>query len=99
MPFYGLDDLDQYNNFTFGKGFALGSSVTDRYETVAKYADNYIGTVISFIKNYYKETILLIVGDHGAREFPKLSDEKVDRFDESSAQYDDSCNFKSFSND
>ena len=46
MPFNGFDDVLQYENYKFGKG-VLGSEKMnekiDKYNTVAKYMDAYVG--------------------------------------------------------
>ncbi|CAL6060091.1 Sulfatase [Hexamita inflata] len=102
MPFTGQDDLQFYESFKFGKGVE-GSEVMsekiDRYTTVAKYADNYIGQVADYLKQHHNNTIMVILGDHGAREVPLYKDEQVDKLDPNSATYDDSCNHQPFSND
>ncbi|CAL6057312.1 Sulfatase [Hexamita inflata] len=99
MPFSGQDDLKYYEEFKFGKGVdSLQNDKFDRYATCAKYADHYIGQVTEYLQQNYNNTILVVLGDHGAREI-LLGNEQVDKNDINSTFYDDSCNHKPFSND
>ncbi|CAL6034537.1 Sulfatase [Hexamita inflata] len=102
MPFNGQDELKYYEPFKFGKGVEGNDKMkekSDKYMTVAKYADHYIGDVIQHLKTTNNNTILVIVGDHGAREVPLFKDVFVDPKDPDSVHYDDSCNHQPFSND
>ncbi|CAL5983715.1 Sulfatase [Hexamita inflata] len=101
MPFTGQDDLKFYEPFKFGTGVESiqEKHKVDRYTTVAKYADHYIGEVVDYIKQNHNNTVLVVLGDHGAREVPLLKNEQVDPRDPNSAFYDDSCNNQPFSND
>ncbi|CAL6101695.1 Sulfatase [Hexamita inflata] len=101
MPFKGFDDKKFYDPFTFGDGVSntKKSGIVDRYATVAKYADHYIGNVINFLTKSYNNTILLVMGDHAARESPIFRDEQIDPRDPNSVWYDDSCNGQPFVND
>jgi arylsulfatase A-like enzyme len=52
------------------------------------------------MKKNYNNTILIITGDHGAREVQIFNEgEQVDFRDNQSALYDGTCNHKPFSND
>ncbi|CAL6108774.1 Sulfatase [Hexamita inflata] len=101
MPFMGYDDHKFYEPFKFGSGVESmkGQHKVDRYTTLAKYADHYIGEVVDYIKQNHNNTVLVVLGDHGAREVPLLKNEQVDPRDPNSAFYDDSCNGQPFSND
>ncbi|CAL6058612.1 Sulfatase [Hexamita inflata] len=102
-PFSGKDDDKYYKPFEFGKGTEGGvkqSQKTDSYATMAKYADNYIGEIISFLKTTAPETIVVVTGDHGAREVPLFKPyQHVDKFDNDSALWDGSCNNKPYAHD
>ncbi|CAL6051533.1 Sulfatase [Hexamita inflata] len=101
MPFSGQDDNKFYEQFKFGEGISgFGSNKrVDRYSTVVKYTDHYIGQVVDFLRNNYNNTVVVVLGDHGAREVPSYRNSTVDKMDPFSALYDDSCNDLPFSND
>ncbi|CAL6006450.1 Sulfatase [Hexamita inflata] len=101
MPFRGFDDSKFYDPYTFGDGVRnrTDAGKINRYATVAKYADHYIGNVINFLTKNYNNTILLVMGDHAARESPIFKNEPVDPKDPDSVIYDDSCNGQPFVND
>ena len=59
-PFTGFDVDKEYDSFR----------TDDIYETVLKSADYYIGKLISYIESIDNNTIVVLIGDHGAREHP-----------------------------
>ena len=103
MPFYGMDDPERYEPFAFGRGVRSNyqpGQIADRYETVLKYTDSYVGKVAQFLKQNMNNTILVVVGDHGAREAPLLeNDNIIDSKDNESLLFDNRCNNKPFVND
>ena len=74
----------------YGPSLNRSNSVSNRYETTAKYADHHIGKVLDFLKTT-NNTIVVIVGDHGARKFVPLQNKTVDWRDEGSPEFDQSC--------
>ena len=82
----------------FGNDLTLKTSTNDRYCTMAKYADHHINSVLDFLKTT-NNTIVVIVGDHGARKFVPQLNSVVDFRDESSPMFDQSCFYKAYSND
>ncbi|CAL6065794.1 Sulfatase [Hexamita inflata] len=92
-PFRGYDDLQEYEQFKIGKGVNSGIKQRDKfdsYATLAKYTDHYIGKIIQFIEQNMSNTILVITGDHGAREVPLFQKgEQIDIYDNQSALYND----------
>ncbi|CAL6063404.1 Sulfatase [Hexamita inflata] len=102
QPFQGFDNDEFYEPFQFGKGRYSKQTLhgqADRYATVAKYMDNYVGQVIDFLQKEHSNTIVVLVGDHGAREVPLFHEENVDKADPTSSIYDNTCNNQQFSND
>ncbi|CAL6116281.1 Sulfatase [Hexamita inflata] len=102
QPFQGFDNDEFYEPFKFGQGRYSKQTIhgqADRYATVAKYMDNYVGQVVKFLQQQHNNTIVVLVGDHGAREVPLFHEERVDKADPNSAIYDNTCNSQKFSND
>ncbi|CAL6067157.1 Sulfatase [Hexamita inflata] len=102
MSFQGYDNDEFYEPVKFGKGRHGNQKMSeqiDRYATVAKYMDKYIGEVVDYLKEKHNNTIFVVVGDHGAREVPQFTDNIIDKLDPQSQKYDNSCNHKQFSND
>ncbi|CAL6027324.1 Sulfatase [Hexamita inflata] len=102
QAFQGFDNDEFYEPFKFGQGRYGSQQLQDqinRYATVAKYMDNYVGQVVNHLKEKHNNTIVVLVGDHGAREVPLFHKNLVDRADPTSAKYDNSCNDEPFSND
>ncbi|CAL6097003.1 Sulfatase [Hexamita inflata] len=102
QAFQGFDNDEFYEPFKFGQGRYGSQRLQDqinRYATVAKYMDNYVGQVVNNLKEKHNNTIVVLVGDHGAREVPLFHKNLVDRADPTSAKYDNSCNDEPFSND
>ena len=56
----------------YGPALNRSNSVGNRYQTTAKYTDHHIGKVLDFLKTT-NNTLVVIVGDHGARKFAPLA--------------------------
>ncbi|CAL6058440.1 Sulfatase [Hexamita inflata] len=102
-PFGGKDDEEFYKPFEFNNGTQLAKNKAqkvDSYSTMAKYTDAQIKHIVEYLRINAQNTIIIITGDHGAREAPLINgNEHVDKFDEESSLWDATCNNKPFAQD
>lgn len=89
-PFKGYDIERYYNKFTRN-----WENETD-YDIRMRSADYYFGRLINYVSKFNNNTIVVLTGDHGARERPLYgADEHVT----DSSVFSQSCVHKIFGND
>lgn len=99
MSFYM--NVDTHTPFI---GYDVKSIYTDNkektendYAAMLNSADEYFGDILKYMEELDKNTIVVIVGDHGAREHPIFT--KTGQHITGSTSFDKHCQFKSFGYD